>query len=450
MREELEDYFICKERLKNEFEEINGFDFYRFIFPNCEDIGELNQDFSKPNPVYLFRDYETKKINRRIMLKNSFERDYVNFIERNDLALCSGLAYRGRTNQLQHAQHMNALIFDLDGVGIDELEHFLSVLEDVVENPKYAFKIPRPTFLVLSGTGMHVYYVFKEPVELYPNIKNQLKGLKYDLTTYKIWRWRETSKQKEIQYQSINQAFRMVGSINEKHGNEIIAFKIGDKINLDYLNKFVVHDKNKVDINKRFRPTKHTLEEARMKFPEWYENTIEKGIKSKKKWHIKKDLYEWWKNRCKEVKGGHRYFYLMCMAIYAYKCDVGKKELEKDMYEAFEELKKTPHVNKLTEADVKSALESYDKGYYNFTINDIEHLTALRINRNKRNGRSQDLHLKGTRALQEIYNPNWRDGNGRPTKEELIKEWRRQNPNGKKIDCERETGLSRHTVLKWW
>ncbi len=36
--------------------------------------------------------------------------------------LCSGLAYRGRTNKIAHAQQMNAMIFDLDGVGLDEME----------------------------------------------------------------------------------------------------------------------------------------------------------------------------------------------------------------------------------------------------------------------------------------------------------------------------------------
>ena len=31
-----------------------------------------------------------------------------------------------------------------------------------------------------------------------------------------------------------------------------------------------------------------------------------------------------------------------------------------------------------------------------------------------------------------------------------VVEWRQLHPDGKKIECERETGLSRHTVLKWW
>ncbi len=39
---------------------------------------------------------------------------------------------------------------------------------------------------------------------------------------------------------------------------------------------------------------------------------------------------------------------MMCMAIYAYKCDVSKQELEKDMWEVFEKLKDIPHTNPLT------------------------------------------------------------------------------------------------------
>lgn len=43
---------------------------------------------------------------------------------------------------------------------------------------------------------------------------------------------------------------------------------------------------------------------------------------------------------------------------------------------------------------------------------------------------------------------------GRPkgsgTKQAIIQAWRKNNPGGKKIDCHRETGLSRPTIDKWW
>ncbi len=49
---------------------------------------------------------------------------------------------------------------------------------------------------------------------------------------------------------------------------------------------------------------------------------------------------------------------------------------------------------------------------------------------------------------------DWRQGNGRPknsgTKQSLIQEWRIKNPQGKKIDCHKELGLSRPTIDKWW
>ena len=52
--------------------------------------------------------------------------------------------------------------------------------------------------------------------------------------------------------------------------------------------------------------------------------------------------------------------------------------------------------------------------------------------------------------LQEEKGRDWRDGNGRKSKKDTVKMWRLTHPNGRKIDCERETGLSRHTVLKHW
>lgn len=36
------------------------------------------------------------------------------------------------------------------------------------------------------------------------------------------------------------------------------------------------------------------------------------------------------------------------------------------------------------------------------------------------------------------------------SKQHIIKEWREKNPNGSKLKCEKETGISRITVYKWW
>ena len=54
------------------------------------------------------------------------------------------------------------------------------------------------------------------------------------------------------------------------------------------------------------------------------------------------------------------------------------------------------------------------------------------------------------RAIQNIINPNWRNNNGRKSKEYIVKEYRKNNPTAKKIECYRDTGLSRVTIDKYW
>lgn len=38
----------------------------------------------------------------------------------------------------------------------------------------------------------------------------------------------------------------------------------------------------------------------------------------------------------------------------------------------------------------------------------------------------------------------------RKSKKSIIKEWRKNNPTGNKLQCEKQTGISRMTVYKWW
>lgn len=462
----LDDYRDVVSVLKAAGDEVNGYDFYREIFPNNENTGDNHQDFSHPNAIYLFWDEAEGRRSRRVMLKDTWEDDYLKNVEGNTHTLCGGLAYRRNANRLENAQRMHALVFDLDGVGEHELRN---VLHRCRLDPEQLRSLPVPTFIVASGNGIHLYYVFEEPIDLYPNIKVQLKSLKYDLT-FKIWEYKSTSREKQIQYQSINQAFRMPGSINEKYGNVIRAFRCGDKVSIEYMNKYAIDKKNCVDLQKRFRPSKMTLEAARETYPEWYDRVIVEGIKSANKWDIAGKvngedpyaLYHWWMRQIKHIRGGHRYFFLMCMAIYASKCDVPKAKLEADMWAAFDKLRAIEHSNPMKREDIKSALEMYSKEYYNFKLSDIEKLTDVRIERNKRNGRKRNEHLRRARAVQTIDYPEgeWRNTEGRPkgskdkkprkNKREQVEVYRRLHPDKSKADCARDLKLDPKTVRKWW
>ena len=187
MERMFKEYDVLYNIFSSGYSEVNGFDFYRELFPDNENKGELNSDYSKPNAIYLYRDDKNKgtkrQLSRRIMLKDTWENDYMEYVEGNDKAICGGLTYRRRANNLANAQRMNALIFDLDSVGENELRTLFLRFE---KGPEVIRSLPVPTFIALSGTGLHLYYFMKEPVDLYPNIKLQLKSLKHDLT-FKMW-----------------------------------------------------------------------------------------------------------------------------------------------------------------------------------------------------------------------------------------------------------------------
>ena len=142
--------------------------------------------------------------------------------------------------------------------------------------------IPRPTYTVLSGSGVHLYYVFVEPIDLYPNIKTQLKSLKYDLT-FSIWSMGRRRKKSRSSISRSIRPFRMPGSYNckEKVKRRVEAFRTGDRVSLEYLNQYVVEPGNAVDINKPFKPTKMTRPQAKERYPEWYERVVAPQVRQR-------------------------------------------------------------------------------------------------------------------------------------------------------------------------
>jgi hypothetical protein len=244
----------------------------------------------------------------------------------------------------------------------------------------------------------------------------------------------------------------MVGSVNSKYGTVVRAFRVGGKVSLEYLNQYVYDKENRVDVLKPYKPSKMTREEAAEKYPEWYQWRIVEGKKIPKKWSVKKDLYEWWKRQMRNeaIVGGRRYNFMMCMAAYAYKCDVSREQLEKDLQEAFEYLRTVKHDNELTRDDVISAIGAYDKKYYNMKIAEVERKTGMRIERNKRNGRKQDQHLRLARGQLSVLKEMGEATQGRPSAVAVVVEYRKKNPEAKPKECMLYTGLSKNTVYKWW
>ncbi len=426
--------------------EVDALTVYQDIFSLGDGViqreGEPAGEF-KANPIGYYRQNGREKGHYRIFFEDTFE-DTLKELQEADFAIVNGITYFGRKNVQKHASKVHALIIDLDGVTDKTLGTFL--YGAFSEFNLY----PLPNYIALSGHGVHLYYLFDAPVPLYPNIKIQLKAFKYAMIE-KLWN-EYTSKDKKKQFQGINQGFRPIGGKTKIEGVRVRAFLMNNHPHtLSSLGKYVPEE-SRVDEAKLFKESHMTLEQAKKAYPQWYEDRVI-NKKPKGYWVVKRALYEWWKE---QIKVGatyhHRYFNVMCLAIYAAKCGVSYEELEADALSFVPYLNSINPEEPFTEQDVMSALECYDKRYCTFPITDIEKITGISIPRNKRNGRKQAVHLERARAVQAVDYPagEWRKGNGRPSAGQIVREWQQCHPSGKKADCIRQTGLSKKTVYKWW
>ena len=106
--------------------------------------------------------------------------------------------------------------------------------------------------------------------------------------------------------------------------------------------------------------------------------------------------------------------------------------------------------NHFTEDHALAAIEAYyDPIIHKLTRDRIERRTAIELPKNKRNGRSQAKHLEGARAIRDINNDNWREGNGRKPKADLVREYAAEHPDANHSEIARALGISRPTVIKW-
>jgi hypothetical protein len=142
----------------------------------------------------------------------------------------------------------------------------------------------------------------------------------------------------------------------------------------------------------------------------------------------------------------------MCaLSVIAWKCKIDEVELEKDLNNLLTDFNRGD-VAPVKVREIKSAMKMYNGRAMRTPRKRLEDWLGWEYKPIKRNGRKQAEHLERARLVQTLDYPNgtWRNKEGRPSKEQTVREWQLAHPNGNKAACIADTGLSKPTVYKYW
>lgn len=399
-------------------------------------------DTSAVMPVVFIDGDETKH-----MVKMSIDEALEQAESRNDVLL-GGSTYFKEFVSKQTAKDVHAFIIDMDNVWSGVL---LRALQDDWNTEKET--LPKPTYIVNSGTGLHLYFLLDEPIPHYQcnaeGIDSLYRALAVQQTTKRIY------LQKQVQW--FGQDFRMAGSLN-KYGWRNEVFKVGEKWDIDELGKAVgLKDVHFVRYGEK--RTKPVSERQRTK-----------NRPKRKGWRCNRGFYDYTLERCRnETKEGTRYMSMCALTVIAWKCNVPIAEVERDL------LGLLPNYNdgavrQIKEQEVHHALLMYNERAmltqrerlqdwigWKYQPKTNRHYGRQVFKRKKseeareRGLSNTNLEVRGWTVRDAMYpNGEWRNKDGRPIAQQTVQSWREAHPAGRKADCIRETGISKPTVLKWW
>lgn len=462
--ESISDFFVRMRLL-----EVDPHTFYSSIFRDFLDIPEA---YTPGEYVGIITHIQTdssgaKRVHRYSVTDGLLELDnLIASSTEKDFSFLAPISYCGKRATAEASRFLFAFAIDLDDLRVSD-EGYPQGLYNLFYQI-YNTTLPMPTYLVSSGTGVHLYYVFDEPLPLWKHNRKALTSIRKRLVKL-IWNSFITTSytDKKIQYESLFQGFRVVGTYT-KIGSICRAFAVGnaDTVSLEYLLSYIFPDPKDFDkwLSKITPKTKYSYAQLKDLYPDWTQRHFSSDGKPLPKaqqvrlyggWTCSKAVYDWFLRRISaEIESGHRYHSLMCLASYAEKCGVDFATFKDDCYGLFDVYKNrdTDPSNPWTEYDLQSVLKTYGNPRSRYlTIEAISGYTGLQIKKNKRNYRTLANHVKYMNMQRQFKVELGECTNGgRPNKKALIQEWRKRHPNGTKYQCIKETGISKPTVYKWW
>lgn len=409
--EYIQEQYEEKNMVLSEFgEEVSSYTLYEDIF------GDTTQTI----PV-VFIDDDNKHI-----VPMSIDEAMEQSEDRNDV-LMGGCTYFNNWISKKSAKDIYTFIIDMDNV-------YSGTLLNALRNDwKSANGEPlvKPTYIVNSGTGLHLYFILTQKIPNYKatteNLDKLYRALAIQQTTKRVY------LHKQVQW--FGQDFRMAGGLN-KYGWRNTIFKVGDKWDIDELAKGVglqdVHFTRYGE--KRSKKT-----------------SVRKDRQNREGWRSNRAFYDYALRNCRaKTKEGNRYTSMCALSVIAWKCNVSKEELEKDLLSLLPDYNKGA-TRQIKEKEIYSAMKMHNKKAMLTQRESLENWQGWEYKPIRRNGRKRADHIKYMNTMKRFKKELGEPVNeGRPTKEHIVREYRMLHPNATKTEVVRNTSLSYDTVRKYW
>lgn len=185
--------------LERGYPEVSPHDFYRELFP----AGSLQQEpeDGKGNIIATQIRPSGKGRTRQWVIDDSLK--MLDKVIGDRFGLIPPISFYGKSHTKENAHELFAVVVDVDYVGKQQLKNLLKQFGNGVQL--------RPTYLVSSGKGVHLYYFLQEPVQLYRNREEVLAELK-EAFIRRLWNDTSSIRPDSPDITGIYQGFRCVGS----------------------------------------------------------------------------------------------------------------------------------------------------------------------------------------------------------------------------------------------
>ena len=386
---------------------VSAWTMYEDIFPDMDMV----------LPVVMIDEEEQKHI-----VKMSIAEAVSACEGRNDVLL-GGTSYFNEFISKATAKNIYTLIIDMDNV-------YSGVLQRAFEldwRREGGEPVPMPTYIVNSGTGLHLYFVFDRPLPCYKSQMAQIDQMYRRLAVLETTKRIFLPSRPSVQW--FGQDFRMAGG-NGKNGWRNTCFRVGERWNADKLAEAV--GLSGVHFN-------HAGDQKRKGKKNIQKDGNGKPYPKRKGYYLNARVYESSVERCEgETKEGNRYTSMCALSVLAWKCRIPRERLEKDLHALL-----VPYN--------KDAMKMYNEKAMQTPKLRTQDWLGWNFKGARRNGRKQETHLILARSQKSVLKKiGEMKPEGRPTAEHTVREWQEANPEGRKADCIRETGLSKPTVYRWW